>query len=133
MPTASRPPAPPVAPGRLPLIGHALELWRRPLEFLGSLTAYDRIVAAHLGPKPSYVLTSPELVHRVLVTDAASFAKGRSFDKLRPYLGNGLATSQGPLHLPGPPPPPTTPTTWASGRTCCRRSSRPGTPTAARP
>ncbi|MGW1177558.1 cytochrome P450 [Kitasatospora sp. NPDC002543] len=99
MPTASRPPAPPVAPGRLPLLGHALELWRRPLEFLDGLTAYDPIVATHLGPKPSYLLTGPDLVHRVLVTDAASFAKGRSFDKLRPYLGNGLATSQGAFHL----------------------------------
>ncbi|MFD4661259.1 cytochrome P450 [Kitasatospora sp. NPDC058444] len=99
MPTTSRPPAPPVAPGRLPLIGHALALWRRPLEFLDSLTAYDPIVAAHLGPQPSYVLTGPELVHRVLVGEAASFAKGRSFDKLRPYLGNGLATSEGAFHL----------------------------------
>ncbi|MFI2609110.1 cytochrome P450 [Kitasatospora sp. NPDC018619] len=99
MRTAHRPPTPPVAPGRLPLIGHGLELWRRPLEFLGSLTAYDPIVAAHLGPKPSYVLTSPDLVHRVLVSDAASFAKGRSFDKLRPFLGNGLATSEGAFHL----------------------------------
>ncbi|MFE4514244.1 cytochrome P450 [Kitasatospora sp. NPDC056783] len=50
MPTASRPPAPPVAPGRLPLIGHGLELWRRPLEFLDSLTAFDPIVATHLDP-----------------------------------------------------------------------------------
>ncbi|WP_316525570.1 cytochrome P450 [Kitasatospora brasiliensis] len=99
MPTASRPPAPPVAPGRLPLIGHGLELWRRPLEFLDRLTAYHPIVATHLGPKASYVLTGPELVHRVLVTDAASFAKGRSFEKLRPYLGNGLATSEGAFHL----------------------------------
>ncbi|MFD5436666.1 cytochrome P450 [Kitasatospora sp. NPDC127067] len=99
MPTASRPPAPPVAPGRLPLIGHALALWRRPLEFLDSLTAYDPIVATHLGPKPSYVLTGPDLVHRVLVTEAANYAKGRSFDKLRPYLGNGLATSEGAFHL----------------------------------
>ncbi|MFH8589294.1 cytochrome P450 [Streptomyces celluloflavus] len=91
--------SPPVAPGRLPVIGHALHLWRRPLEFLDALTAHDQLVAVHLGPSPSYVLVGPELVHRVLVTDAARYAKGRSFEKLHDYLGQGLATSEGPFHL----------------------------------
>ncbi|MEW2619079.1 cytochrome P450 [Streptomyces sp. NPDC048106] len=96
---AARPTGPPVARGRLPLIGHGLHMWRRPLEFLDTLTAYDPVVAIHLGPKPTYVLTSPDLVHRVMVSDAARFAKGRSFEKLRDYLGNGLATSEGSFHL----------------------------------
>ncbi|MFF4622009.1 cytochrome P450 [Nonomuraea jabiensis] len=91
--------SPPPAPGRLPVIGHALQLWRRPLEFLDTLTAYDPLVAVHLGPRPSYVLVSPHLVHQVLVTDAARYAKGRSFEKLHDYLGQGLATSEGPFHL----------------------------------
>ncbi|MGW1605542.1 cytochrome P450 [Streptomyces eurythermus] len=91
--------SPPVAPGRMPVIGHALALLRRPLEFLDTLAAYDGLVAVHLGPRPSYVLAAPELVNRVLVTDAARYAKGRSFEKLRDYLGQGLATSEGPFHL----------------------------------
>ncbi|QLJ02496.1 cytochrome P450 [Streptomyces sp. NEAU-sy36] len=99
MTAAARPAPPPVARGRLPLIGHGLHMWRRPLEFLDTLTAYDPIVAVHLGPKPAYVLTSPDLVHRVMVSDAADYAKGRSFEKLRDYLGNGLATSEGSFHL----------------------------------
>ncbi|MFF8789385.1 cytochrome P450 [Streptomyces sp. NPDC015125] len=99
MVTAARLTAPPTAPGRLPLIGHALEMWRRPLEFLDSLTAYDQIVAVYLGPTPTYVLAGPEVVDRVMVADAGHFAKGRSFEKLRDYLGEGLATSEGPFHL----------------------------------
>ncbi|TWV38564.1 cytochrome P450 [Streptomyces misionensis] len=99
MTAAARPTSPPVARGRLPLIGHGLHMWRRPLEFLDTLTAYDPVVAIHLGPKPTYVLTSPDLVHRVMVSEAADYAKGRSFEKLRDYLGNGLATSEGSFHL----------------------------------
>ncbi|MDH6144331.1 cytochrome P450 [Kitasatospora sp. GP30] len=98
MTTASRP-TPPVAPGRMPVIGHAYPMWRRPLEFLDTLTAYDRLVAVHLGPKPTYVLAAPDLVNRVMVADAANYAKGRSFEKLQDYLGQGLATSEGSFHL----------------------------------
>ncbi|UUN28820.1 cytochrome P450 [Streptomyces sp. FIT100] len=99
MATATRLTTPPTAPGRLPLIGHALAMWRRPLEFLDSLTAYDQIVAIYLGPTPTYVLAGPEVVDRVMVADAGHFAKGRSFEKLRDYLGEGLATSEGSYHL----------------------------------
>ena len=35
----------PAAPGRLPLLGHALHLWRRPLSFLCSLRAEGEYLA----------------------------------------------------------------------------------------
>ncbi|GAB2866556.1 cytochrome P450 [Lentzea nigeriaca] len=44
-------------------------------------------------------VTSPQLMHQVLVTDAPKFSKGRMFDKFRPFIGNGLAMSNGPFHL----------------------------------
>nr|CEL23244.1 cytochrome P450 [Kibdelosporangium sp. MJ126-NF4] len=34
-----------------------------------------------------------------MVTQAASFRKGAMFDKFRPFVGNGLITSQGAFHL----------------------------------
>ncbi|GGU66448.1 cytochrome P450 [Lentzea flava] len=44
-------------------------------------------------------MTSPQLMHQVLVTDAPKFHKGRIFDKLRPILGDGVAMSNGAFHL----------------------------------
>jgi cytochrome P450 len=38
-------------------------------------------------------------MHQILVTDAPKFHKGRMFDKFRPFVGNGLAMSNGAFHL----------------------------------
>ncbi|MFE7172989.1 cytochrome P450 [Streptomyces sp. NPDC057616] len=99
-PTA--PPAPtPTAPGALPLIGHGLRLARDPLSFITSLRAYGSVVRIRIGPTPAYVVTDPALTRRVLVTDAAHFAKGGKYnDALRVFLGDGIATvADGDTHL----------------------------------
>lgn len=88
----------PVAPGQLPLIGHAVALWRDPQRFLRSLPALGGVVRVHLGVWPVYFLTTPELVHQMLVTQGRYTDRGRSFEKLRPIFGNGLMTSTGELH-----------------------------------
>jgi cytochrome P450 len=88
----------PVAPGRLPLIGHAAALWRDPLGFPRSLASAGDIVRVDLGRLPVYFLTSQELVHEVLVTQGRHVDKGRIFDLLRPLFGNGLITSAEAYH-----------------------------------
>ncbi|GAA3371643.1 cytochrome P450 [Streptomyces sannanensis] len=88
----------PRAPGAVPLLGHALKLWRDPLGFLKSLREYGDLVQVDLGTLPVYVITSAELVHEVTVKQARSFEKGRLFDRLRPLAGNGLANSNGETH-----------------------------------
>ncbi|WP_030205389.1 cytochrome P450 [Streptomyces sp. NRRL S-87] len=88
----------PRVPGGLPLLGHALALWRDPLGFLSSLRRHGDLVRVDLGTLPMYVATTPELVHEVTVRQAGSFEKGRFFDRLRPLAGNGLANSDGELH-----------------------------------
>lgn len=88
----------PVAPGRLPLIGHAAALWRDPLGFPLSLAAIGDIVRVDLGRLPVYFLTTQELVHEVLVTQGRHVDKGRIFDRLRPLFGNGLITSAEAYH-----------------------------------
>ncbi|MGE7385269.1 cytochrome P450 [Streptomyces sp. NPDC004126] len=81
------------APGALPLLGHAFQLWRRPLEFLTSLPARADLVRIGLGPRPAYLACHPELVHRVL-TDSRTFDKGGPlFEKARLLVGNGLVSS----------------------------------------
>ncbi|GHA43443.1 cytochrome P450 [Streptomyces spiroverticillatus] len=86
------------APGHLPLLGHSVALLRDTKGFLESLAGVGDVVRVNVGTVPVYFLTTPELVRRVLVTDAASFEKGRFFDQLRPLFGNGLLVSSGSWH-----------------------------------
>ncbi|GAA4009133.1 cytochrome P450 [Allokutzneria multivorans] len=88
----------PRAPGRLPLLGHAWPLLRRPLELFQELRPLGDIVRLDIGSMPVYVLTSPDVVHQVLVAGARGFEKGRLFDRLRPLLGNGLPVAEGEFH-----------------------------------
>jgi cytochrome P450 len=89
----------PSAPGRWPGLGHAVQLVRRPLPFLQRVRAMGPIVRIHLGPQPAYVVNDPDLIRRVLVNDAHHFDKGLFWEKLRPLIGNGLASSDGEFHL----------------------------------
>ncbi|MFE7012661.1 cytochrome P450 [Streptomyces sp. NPDC057651] len=95
------PAAAPTAPGRLPLIGHALQLALRPLDFMDSLRRHGSVVRILLGPTPAYVVTDPAVTQKVLVKDVDDFAKGgKIIDALRVFFGDGLATiADGDLHM----------------------------------
>ncbi|GGW67166.1 cytochrome P450 [Streptomyces lucensis JCM 4490] len=81
------------APGRLPLVGHAPRLARRPLEFLAALPAAGDLVELRLGTRPTYLPCHPELVQQVLLNARVYDTGGPVKDKARPILGNGLITS----------------------------------------
>lgn len=89
----------PVAPGRLPFLGHTVPMLRKRFAFTGNLRGHGDLVEVHLGPMRTYFVASPQLTHQVLVTDAPKFHKGRMYDKFRPFVGNGLALSSGAFHL----------------------------------
>lgn len=88
----------PVAPGRLPLLGHSVEMIRRRQGFTSGLREHGDVVRVDLGPMTTFFVTAPPLVHQVLVTDGPRFRKGAMFDKFRPYVGNGLVLSDGEFH-----------------------------------
>jgi pentalenene oxygenase len=94
-------PRTPTAPGALPLLGHAHRLARDPLPFITSLRRHGSVVRIRIGPTAAFVVTDPDLTRRVLVTEAAHFAKGgRIIDALRVFFGDGLATvADGDTHL----------------------------------
>ncbi|WKX06932.1 cytochrome P450 [Streptomyces sp. NL15-2K] len=50
------------------------------------------------GTLPVHVLNAPALAHRVLVTEADGFDKGRLLQRARPVLGRGLFASDGDDH-----------------------------------
>ena len=51
-----------------------------------------------LAGRSVVVVSSPDLVHELLVTQADSFVKGTTFRFLRPIIGNGLLTSERDFH-----------------------------------
>ncbi|UGT61222.1 cytochrome P450 [Nocardia asteroides] len=63
----------PTAPGRLPLLGHSIAALRDSLGFVRSLAAVGPVVRVYLGPRPAYVLTTPELVRQVGFGTAGEF------------------------------------------------------------
>ena len=89
---------PPIAPGRLPIIGHLASLLLRPLPLMRALSAQDEVVRLYFCHVPVYVVTSPELLRRVLVTQAAAFEQGRLMKLSKPMFGDALITSDGPFH-----------------------------------
>jgi len=81
------------------VLGHALPMLRHPLRFVESLRRHGSVVRISLGPTPVYVVNDPELLHRVMVTDASGFTRGRVFDRARRFFGDGLATVAGDAHV----------------------------------
>lgn len=88
----------PVAPGRLPLLGHTLPMLRKRWRFTASLRHHGDIVRVDLGTMHTYFVTNPRLVHELLTAKGTQFRKGVLFDKFLPIFGNGLATSNGDFH-----------------------------------
>ncbi|MFJ9456212.1 cytochrome P450 [Kitasatospora sp. NPDC101447] len=88
----------PIASGRFPLLGHLPQLAVKRVEFLQSVRSQGDIVRIFLGTRPVFVLNSPEAVHDVLLTQSRKFAKGLLFDVARPFIGNGIITSERDFH-----------------------------------
>src|SRR5579883_358424 len=92
-------PLPPGPPKRFP--GAHLLLLRR--DTLGALTAlareYGDVARIRVGPQHIVLVSHPDLIRTVLITDARRFAKGRGLDRTKRLLGTGLLTSEGEFHL----------------------------------
>ncbi|MEV8099093.1 cytochrome P450 [Kitasatospora sp. NPDC085879] len=90
---------PPHAPGRLPVVGHVLPLLRDRLAFMQEVRGHGDVVQIRVGPRPVFVVNSPELIREILTAQSANFSKGRLFDKLRLFGGSPLPVADGPHHL----------------------------------
>src|SRR2546430_1969983 len=61
---------------------------------------YGDVVHVEISRKqPAYIISHPDQAREVLVTQQKSFMKGRSFERIKRLLGNGLLTSEGEFHL----------------------------------
>ncbi|RLV04605.1 cytochrome P450 [Streptomyces griseocarneus] len=80
----------PNAPWGVPLIGHGAQLWFTPLEFFTGLNRLGPVVRFRTGVRPWYMITEPELLHRMLVTGSRDVVKGRFTDTAGPQIGVSL-------------------------------------------
>jgi cytochrome P450 len=92
-------PWPPGPPGRL-IRGHLPDFRRGRLDFLSRCAReYGDVVAIRFGPRRIFVVSHPDLIERVLVTDARHYIKHFAL-RLNPLvLGQGLLTSEGDFWL----------------------------------
>ncbi len=71
----------------------------RPIEFLEENAArFGPVFAFSMTARRFYVLAEPELIRRVLVAEADKFHKGPALKLASDTLGNGLLSSEDPLH-----------------------------------
>jgi cytochrome P450 len=74
-------------------LGHPIRLF----EYL--LKTYGKIAHYRFMGTPIVFLNDPRYIQQVLVTDAASFVKERTVRRMKVLLGEGLITSEDPIHI----------------------------------
>ncbi len=90
----------PPGPKGHPIWGHFGPFRHDALGFLTRCAAqYGDVASFRLGRRRIALVSHPDLIEQVLVTDNRNFTKHFAFDLLRPTLGNGLLMSEGDLWL----------------------------------
>ena len=80
--------------------GHFLAFRRDPLTFFtNTARTYGDIARWSFGSQPVYLVSHPDWIEDVLVTSAKKFMKGIALQRAKRLLGEGLLTSEGPMHL----------------------------------
>lgn len=96
MPTNTLPPGP-----KGTLVGGNLQQFvTRRLDFFTDVARqYGPISSFRFGPRRVFLITDPDLIEQVLVTDAKHYVKHFGARAYKPVLGNGLVTSEGAFWL----------------------------------
>jgi cytochrome P450 len=77
-------------------VGHLVSYLREPLGYIHRVSRdYGPVVPLSFGPLRTWLISDPEDVERVLITDARHYRKDRFLRDLRRVVGNGLLTSEG--------------------------------------
>ncbi|WP_280401152.1 cytochrome P450 [Nocardia carnea] len=88
----------PTAPGRLPLLGHSVRALGDSLGFVRSLAASGPVVRVYLGPRPAYVLTTPDLIRQVGFGTAGEFHRDDLRAAVHEVLRGASNVLSGPPH-----------------------------------
>jgi cyclooctat-9-en-7-ol 5-monooxygenase len=89
---------PTMAPGRVPLLGHAPKMKSRAGELFASLQNGATVSLIQVGRETMYVVNDPTLIREVL-RDAETYVRGGPItQRFRAMFGNGLGISEGAFH-----------------------------------
>jgi cytochrome P450 len=89
---------PPLRKG-LPIIGCLPQFRNNPPVFLQTLAReHGDIVNYRLGSQDVYLVSNPEWIKDILVTNQTNFTKSRFLERAKVLLGEGLLTSEGEFH-----------------------------------
>ena len=77
-----------------------LAVTRRPLSFLPALKeTHGDVALFYAGRQPIVLVSHPDYIRDILVTNARNFHKGRGLERAKILLGEGLLTSEEEVHL----------------------------------
>ncbi len=90
---------PPIPKGSI-LSGNLREIMQQGRSFyVKQAQKYSGVFRFRVLNFTSYVITKPEYIETILVTNRRNFIKGRSWNIMRRFAGNGLLTSEGDFWL----------------------------------
>lgn len=88
-------PTPAPGPGQETL-GMLPQLRKNPLEFFTKMAReYGGVVRIPVPGYAIHLVTKPDPISQILLTNQRNYLKGESVDAIRPLIGNGLASSDG--------------------------------------
>lgn len=83
-------------PRGYPLLGILPQMRKDPLGFLTEASRrYGDVVSLRMGPMQAYLLSRPDHIQHVLQDCHRRYRKSRFVERVKPFLGEGLATSEG--------------------------------------
>jgi cytochrome P450 len=89
----------PPGPGNALTLRKFLSPTRTPWFLADIANEYPDLAYMRFFGMDRYVVNSPELIVETFVNHANDLIKGPAFDGLKPIVGNGLLTAEGPTHL----------------------------------
>nr|NIT13394.1 cytochrome P450 [Candidatus Dadabacteria bacterium] len=90
----------PPGPKGLPILGSSFHYFKDILGFLTHMRqTYGEIAFFRLGKRNMYMVSDPEVVKDVLVTNNKNFSKSRALKRAKMVVGEGLLTSEAETHL----------------------------------
>ena len=96
---ATRIPRPPGPDNQFPWLGVLPRFRKDPPKYLLELARkYGDLVHLRLANQHAYIVSHPDAVRDVLVTNQNNFKKSRILERARVLLGQGLLTSEGEFH-----------------------------------
>lgn len=90
----------PPGPRNLLPVLNLISLRRDPIAFFTRLASeYGDVAHFKLGSVPVFLISRPDLIRDILITNNKQFMKGEGLQRAKRLLGEGLLTSEGEIHL----------------------------------